>query len=540
MKSSFPGCGRRTALALAGASAADAALSVPTPDAKGSHGTVSKRGGTLNMLIEPEPPTLVALTNSADPSLLVSAKVTEGLLSYDFDLNPRPQLATHWSVSPDGQQIAFRLRKGVTWHDGTAFTSQDVAFSIALLKEVHPRGRTTFAGVAEVQTPDLYTAVVVLSKPAPFLLYALAASESPIVPRHVYEGTDVQSNPNGSAPIGTGPFVFREWVRGSHIIYDRNPIYWDAPKPYVDRLVIRFIEDTAVKVSAIETGYIDLAPGTPVPLGELHRLASNPDLVFEPNGYQYTNQLVRLEFNLDSRQLGRLEVRQAIAHAIDRQMIVDQAWLGYAEAAFGPISPDLKRFYTPNLPTPAFDPARAERLLDQAGLPRGTNGVRLELALDYVPAGDGYKRTAACISQALSAIGVEATPRHQDFPSYIKRIYTDRSFDLAVSRMNNMFDPTVGVQRVFWSRSFRRGVPFSNGSHYESREVDEILERASVEIDASRRLRYFQEFQRIIVRDLPDVTLLAPKQVTIASKRVLDHTVTADGTAGNLADAYVV
>ena len=138
-------------MALAGSSAADAALSVPMPGDRGAHGAASKRGGTLNMLVEPEPPTLVALTSSADPSLLVSAKATEGLLSYDFDLNPKPQMATHWSVSPDGRQIVFRLRKGVAWHDGATFTSRDVAFSTALLKEVHPRGRTTFAGITEVR-----------------------------------------------------------------------------------------------------------------------------------------------------------------------------------------------------------------------------------------------------------------------------------------------------------------------------------------------------------------------------------------------------
>lgn len=494
---------------------------------------------TVTMLVEPEPPTLVALGNCGDPSMLVSAKVTEGLLAYDFDLHPRPQLAVGWSVSPDAREFTFRLRQGVRWHDGMPFTARDVASSIALLKQLHGRGRTTFAHLAEVRTPNAHTAVIVLAKPSPFLLHALAASESPITPAHLYASGAVQVGSNGDAPVGTGPFVFREWVRGSHIVYARNPDYWDSPKPHARRLLVRFIEDEDHKLAAIEAGAIDLAPGTPVPPATLRRLEANPRLRLVTDGYQYSNQVVRLEFNLDHPVLGQLAVRQAIAHALNRQAIIDQAWSGHGTAAYGPISPDLKRFHAPGLPVPAFDPGKAERLLEQAGLPRGADGVRLRLALDYVPAGDGYRRTADCVARALAAVGIVAEPRVQAFPAYIRRIYTDREFAFCVSRMNNMFDPSVGVQRVFWSKSFSAGVAFSNGSHYSSAAADELLERAAIETDPRRRASLFRSFQERVALDLPDLTLLAPKQVTIASKRVIDHTVTADGVAGNLADLRI-
>ena len=105
--------------------------------------------------------------------------------------------------------------------------------------------------------------------------------KSPIVPRHIYEGSDVVTNRNGIAPIGTGTFVFKEWVKGSHIVYKRNPDYWDGPKPYLDELVIKFIEDPAERTSAIKNGVIQLAPGTPVPPAELDLLQSNSDLVLK-------------------------------------------------------------------------------------------------------------------------------------------------------------------------------------------------------------------------------------------------------------------
>ena len=309
-------------------------------DSAASARAAGSNGGTLTLLVDPEPTTLVTVTNPADPSLLVSAKTTEGLLAYDFELNPKPQLATNWVAEPGGKAFTFTLRRGVKWHDGVDFTAADVAFSIALLKEVHPRGRATFANVTEVVTPTPNTVILKLSKPAPYLLSSLAACECPIVPKHIYEGTDATTNANGKAPVGTGPFIFKEWVRGKHILYERNPNYWDKPKPYIDRLVVRFITDAADRVSAIAAGEISLAPATPVPLSALDRLMALPHLGFETNGYQYTNQIVRLEFNLDSPYLKELKVRQAIAHAIDRKEILDAAWFGRGEVAFSPISPE--------------------------------------------------------------------------------------------------------------------------------------------------------------------------------------------------------
>jgi peptide/nickel transport system substrate-binding protein len=542
MRWRLPNHNRRAFLGLAGGAAATMSITAPVRSRNATQELPSeapRHGGILTMLVDPEPTTLVALTNSADPSMLVSAKVTEGLLSYNFDLKPQPQLATHWSSSADGRELTFELRKGVRWHDGAEFTSADVAYSIGLLKAHHPRGRTTFANVVEVRSPAPHTVVLVLSDPAPFLLSALAACESPIVPRHIYEGSDAATNRNGAAPIGTGPFIFKEWVKGSHIVYTRNPAYWDDPKPYLDGLLIKFIKNPAERISAIESSAIQLAPGSPVPPAELDRLRSNSSLAFETKGYTYTNQVVRLEFNLDDPILRDVKVRRAIAHTVDRSAIIKHAWFGYGEPAYGPISPDLKQFYASELDVPNLDLPEAERLLNEAELPRGPDGIRLRLALDYVPAGDGYQRTADWIGTALAAIGIQTSVRSQDFPAYIKRIYADRDFQFAVSRMNNMFDPSVGVQRVFWSKNFQRGVPFSNGSHYSSREADSTLERAAVETDPVLRRKYFVEFQKTVVADLPDVTLLVPTQITIADKRVVGHTLTADGVAANLANVHI-
>ena len=128
-----------------------------------------KHGGTLTWIVTPEPSSILPLTTTAGGNTELGPKIVEGLLTYDFNLNPKPLLATSWSISKDGLQYRFNLRHGVKWHDGKDFTSADVAFSILTLKVVHPRGRATFANVTEVQTPDPFTAVIVLSKPSPTL-----------------------------------------------------------------------------------------------------------------------------------------------------------------------------------------------------------------------------------------------------------------------------------------------------------------------------------------------------------------------------------
>ena len=495
-------------------------------------------GGVVTLLTALEPPTLVGVVNTAAGTFLVSPKAVEGLLSYDFDLSPRPQLAVAWEVQPDGLQYTFRLRRGVKWHDGRDFTSADVAFSILALKASHPRGRATFASVAEVRTPDAHTAVLVLSRPAPFLLTALAAAESPILPRHVYEGKDLATNPANNAPIGTGPFVFKEWVRGSHVIYERNPAYWATGKPYIDRLVVRFIPDQAAAAAALESGTVDLAGATPVPIPDLDRLKDVPHLSLDTRGNEYfNNSTTRIEFNLDNRYFKDVKVRQAVAHAIDRDVILRTVWYGYGVAAPGPISPVLKAFNDPGVTVPRFDRKRAEALLDEAGFLRGADGVRFRVSHDVFDAGGN--RVGQYIRQALGRVGIDVTLRTQEFGSYIKRVYTDRDFDFNNQGMSQMFDPTVGIQRFYWSKNFRPGVPFSNGAHYDNPEVDRLLEAAAVENDAARRRALFSEFQRVIATDLPTIGLVAVAQVTVANRRIGGHTVGAEGLSGNFSDIHI-
>jgi len=498
-----------------------------------------QRGGTLNFLAEPEPPVLTSLVSTSGAVMKVNAKVIEGLLTYDFNMQPIPQLATSWAVSPDGKQYTFHLRKGVKWHDGQDFTSADVAFSILTVKQYNSRAQGTFANVTEVKTPDPYTAILELSKPAPYLLSAFSANEAPMVPKHLYEGTDIMTNPHNTAPIGTGPFIFKEWVRGSHILYVRNPNYWDKPKPYVDQLVVKIIPDAATRTIALETGALDLGSDSPVPLSEIDRIKKNSKLGIETRGYGYSPTQTRIEFNLDNPYLKNLKVRQAIAHSINIDVLKNVVWYGYAVKSPTPITPELAAFHD-NTPSPyAFDIAKANALLDEAGFPRQANGIRFKLVHDYMPYGDSFKRVAEYIKSSLAKVGIEVTIRSQDFATFIKRVYTDRDFDFDNGSISNLFDPAVGVQRLYWSKTYKPGVPFGNGSHYSNPEVDRLLEQAAIETDPAKRVEMYQQFQRIIATDIPDLNLLQINRQTIYNKRVHNFLTDIQGVNGSLADVWL-
>jgi len=496
------------------------------------------RGGTLNFVVTPEPTSLVAIATTAVNVLKVSPKVLEGLLDYDFSLNPKPLLATSWEITDSGKRYVFHLRHDVRWQDGKPFTSADVAYSIETLRVVHPRAKTTFANVTAITTPDPYTVVLTLSKPTAYLIRGFSASETPIFPKHIYAGTDVLSNPANNAPIGTGPFRFVKWVHGSYIEYARNDDYWDKGKPYIDKLIVKVIADPAARTVAFDNGSADIGGDSPVPLSDIGQIKQNPKLGIDTRGYDFEAGLSRLEFNLDNQYLKNLKVRQAIASALDRNIISKVVFYGYAVPNASPILPNSP--YYDATPSPySFDVARANALLDQAGFPRKADGVRFTLTLDALPIGDLPTRTASYIRSALSHIGIAVTVRTQDLPSYLRHVYTNRDFDFAINGMSNLFDPVVGVARLYTTSNFRRGVPFTNASHYSNPEIDTLFDQVAVETDEAKRRALFIEIQQILEQDVPDVNLVSPKYVTVYNKAVHDATTSPDGLSGSFANVWL-
>lgn len=499
-------------------------------------------GGVLRTAIWPAPTYLNSAISTSGPESFLSPKFYDGLLEYDFGLKAKPSLATAWTVSEDGLSVEFKLRDGVTWHDGTPFTSKDVAFTfLEVLKVYHGRGKNTFAGLQTVETPDDLTAIFKLSKPAPALLRALDSRESPILPAHLYQGKDVMENPVNTAPVGTGPFKLESYENGSSVVLVKNENYWDERYPLLDRMVVQLIPDAATRTAMLESGEIDAIFLAMIPAQDILRLAELPQFEMTTDGFEAMPGGQQMDFNLDNPYLSNKLVRHAIAHAIDSSWIAQNIFYGLGKVGVSPLHFDQKPFFsTEGVPAYPFDVEKANALLDEAGYPRGDNNMRFDLMLDPSPWGTESISASSYIKEALRQVGINVTVRQQDFAVFVTTVWTDRKHDLALYIATVGVDPTIGVHRFYASDNFKSGVGFSNGSHYASPEVDALLAAAAVETDETKRIDLYAQFQRIAYEDLPTLKIFdSASAPTIASVRVKDHTVDALGPLGSLKQTWI-
>lgn len=514
-----------------------AAVAAIAPRASWAMEAAEAEGGSLTFVISPSPQILTSAMTTAGAEQVVSSKISDSLFTYSFDMEIQPQLATSYEVGEDGKTVTFHLREGVKWHDGTAFTSKDVAYTcMEVWKKLHGRGRTIFKDVTEVQTPDDLTAVFVMAAPSPGMLKSLAAQQTQILPAHLYEGTDPMTNPYNLKPVGTGPYKFVSFVSGDNLVLEKNPDYWDAGKPHLDQIVFRFVSDPATVTAGLESGEFDLVNQSLLPKPDLPRLEASGKFDITTRGYEFQNEVQMIEFNLDDPVMSNPKVRKALAMAIDKQWLVDNVFFGYGKAANTPLHYQLTQLYNEDgVPRYDYDPMAAVALLEEAGYPRGT----LEITVDPLPYGEYQNMTANYLREAFRGIGVKLTVRTEDFAGFVKRVYTDRDFQFTVNLLTGGSDPTIGTHRTFWSKSYAKGVGFSNGSHYDSAEMDAILEAASAEMDEEKRIALYHEFQKLAMEDLPALPLVAVESVTVANKRVHNHTINAHGTYANFAEVWV-
>jgi peptide/nickel transport system substrate-binding protein len=379
-----------------------------------------RRGGTLNIVLQPEPPMLMLPINQGTTTQVAGGKIFQSLLTFDFQLKPLPSLAKSWTVSPDGLTYTFKLQENVKWHDGKPFTSADVAFSTQVfLTEVHGRARANFGRVASVETPDAHTIIYKLKEPFGPFLHAFEVSSAPLVPKHIYEGTDFRKNPANDAPIGTGPFKFKEWKRGSNIELVRNENYWKPGLPYLDGISFRIIPDAALRAVALESGQAHASQFDAVEPFEVQRLAALPHLSMTTKGYEFVSPIMWIDINNRRGPLADKRVRQAILFALDREFILKNLFFGMGRVATGPIA-STTRFYDPNVPKYPFDPKKAEALLEEAGFKKGADGVRVKMRCIVLPY-EGRRRRAredalhrAALWRGLAAAGRVHAPGLQE------------------------------------------------------------------------------------------------------------------------------
>jgi peptide/nickel transport system substrate-binding protein len=477
------------------------------------------RGGTVVQAISADPPTLNPGITTDTQAWTVMGKLFSGLTHLDNDYHNQPELAESWAASPDGLTYTFTLRRDVKWHDGQPFTAADVKFTFQeVLAKHHPIGRLAYAAIAAIDTPDPYTAIVRLKAPFGPFVFMTSLTTGPILPRHLLEGRDVLTSDFGKKPVGTGPFKLGEVVKGSHYVVERNPDYFRKGQPYLDRVVLKVMPSPPSRVLAFEKGEVDVLYSFFLPAEQAGRVKALPDVYFKD--FMLFPEVVTLFFNLkDSKPLGDVRVRQAIAHAIDKQFLVEKGYFGMGRPAISPIPSNLAWAHNPKVAVYPFDAARAAALLDAAGYPKAANGERMALRLAYDPANSAANKASEVVAQQLRAVGLAVRQTPMERSLMLDKVFKQYEFDLFIHNYTTYGDPALGITRAYSCDNIRPA-PFVNVERYCNERVDELFRLAAAGTTQAERARHYQAAQEIIARELPTVPLIEYGDTHVARGRV--------------------
>jgi len=435
----------------------------------------------------------------------VSGQIYNSLMEYDYKtLEPVPELAKSWDISEDGLTYTFHLEEDVYWTDGEPFTSEDVKFTFENITiPYHPRGAATFGGI-EFEAPDEHTFVMKLKNSYAPLINYFTLWYVGIMPKHLYEGTDILNNPhNWEDPVGTGPFMLDEWVKGSHIKLVRNPNYWREDEPYLDSVIFKIIPDTSSRLLAFENHEIDYVP-LMIPNTELVRLNETDGINVVSCGA--FGSMHTIQNNLDNEYLSDIRVRKAIAYAIDKDQFNELVLDNLFKVATGPL-PSTSWAYNPDVEKYEQNITLANRLLDEAGYPRGPDGNRFSLRMIIGTTGrdKGVPEMEIMRSQ-LSEVGIDLQLEVYDEATTTQMVSMERDFDMyLIAGLSTAPDPNM-ISGYLHSNRILKDDPIPglyNVMDYNNSRVDELFEMGKVETDVEKRKEIYGELQEIVVNELP-------------------------------------
>jgi peptide/nickel transport system substrate-binding protein len=512
------------------------------------------RGGRLIATHRSEPQSFNRYA-SAHPAEELFARLTQATLvrlnRATGELEPR--LAREWTASPDGLTWTVKLREGVRFSDGLPFTSSDVLFTFQVLYD--KRVASPLAGSAMVgDNPLIVRALdpqtVVIVFPAVYGPGLAILDSLPILPEHklrkAFEsGTFKQAWGVTTPPsefAGLGPFTLLEYVPGQRVVYQSNPEFWRTDDqgrklPYLDQIEVQIVPEQSAEMLRLEAGTVDVTTDQvrAEDLAGLQALQAKGVVTLNEAGVATNPEMFWLNLNPSSALAKtrpwsqRLELRQAISHAVDRRRIVDTVYLGAAEPIFSPITPGYGEWYVADLPVTEFDQTRARALLASIGLADRNGDGKLddergETARFAIVTQKGHtirERTCAIIQEQLLAVGltvdVVALERTAFFSQVLGGTYEAAFFQLIF----DSFDPAA--QFDFWasSKGFHIWHPSQAkpATEWEAR-IDDLMVKQSTTLDRAERRRLFAEAQRVLAANQPVITFAAPKVVVATSARV--------------------
>ena len=362
-------------------------------------------------------PTSLDPTSDATASIdgMLSHNVYESLTTVNESGEVLPALATGWQVSADGLEYTFKLRQNVNFHDGTSFDSEDVLFSFkrAMAEDSVNPTKKIFKPIAEVSAPDSHSVIIKLKKKDAFFLFNMAKGDASIVAQE-------SSSSNNESPIGTGPFIFKDWKRGDRLVLVKNANWHDAQSVSLEKIEFRFISDAAAATAAMMAEELDAFPGFPAP-ELLEQFEADPRFKVTIGS---TEGEVILAFNNKKSPFDNLDVRRALSHAINRSEIIDGAMYGRA-VPIGSFYPPHGAAYVDLTDVYGYDVEKSKELLKSSGLKIDELSLR-------VPPFPYATRSAEIVQAQFSKVGIDVKVENVEWGFWIDEVYKKKNYDMTI------------------------------------------------------------------------------------------------------------
>ena len=442
------------------------------------------------------------------PDATVIRTMFEGLVGFTDGVLV-PELASDWSANDDATAFTFTLRSGVTFHDGTPFDAQAVKDYYEWVMDPNSRGargRSLLSSMqrVEVLAPDQVR--IHLSQPNGAFIYLLATSNARIVSPAAIAAFGEELSKN---PVGTGPFRFVSWDEGQRIVVERNPDYWGAPAQ-VERLEFLVVTNAATRVAMLQSGEVHFIESLPPQLAPTVAGTPGLEVLSTP-----ANFLRILQFNTTKEPFGDVRVRQALNHAIDKDVLVEVVFGGNATVMTSPIP--ATAFGHAEQPAYAYDPERARALLADAGY---ANGFEVKV-LTFT--GDEYRTAGQVLQQMFAEVGVRLVLDQQERGALVEQIFkpVDENPTQAalVGASASTGDADLALTVSFARASFPPAA--NNWSFYQNDRVEELILAGRQTGDPAERAAIYAEAQAIIWQDAPWVFLYSPNTIAGRSLAVV-------------------
>src|SRR5215471_6974073 len=465
-------------------------------------------GGTIIFAAGADPDSLDPQNTQSNTGEQVNRMMYDNLVRFSTKMQIEPALAESWTQSKDGLVWTFKLRKGVKFHDGTAFDAKAVKYLFdRVLGEEKPFKASLYTPFVQgAQVVDDATIRVTLKQPFAAFLFRLAHSAGgiPSPAAHQKWGKDFALHPSG-----TGPFKFVEWVKGDRVVVERNDGYWGG-RPLLDRVVVKTVKEDAARVLMLESGDADLILN--IPPEDIPRLRKDARFSVESIA---TARALYVTINVKKKPFDDVRVRQALNYAVNREAIVKSLFQGNAEVISGIVAP-LQNGYA-KLPGYPFDPKKAKELLAQAG----AASLKVKLLSHKGRYVKDFELVQA-VQQDLSAVGVEAALSTMEWGAYLSATkaapeHTDRELFMLG------WSPSTGEAQwgTFPLLHSSQWVPKGdNRGFFSSKALDDALDRATTATSDQARLAALGEAQQVIIKEAPVIFLLSPNMVVGQTKKV--------------------